>query len=476
MLNNFKIGSLSKKVGFVSLSKLFLSLTTFIINILFTRLLTKDLNGTYQQTILVINLFSMIFIFGVPTSIYYFFPRLNDAEKKSFLHQSIIILAFFGLLTGLILYLSSGFISQKFNNPELEYLLKISCFYLFFLLVSSFSDAIFITINKHKLMAILSIIFSLLHFCAVIIPVLINKPLSFIFALLALLSAIKFLVCIILSENLIKGESGGLIKTLFFQQLLYIFPLGLNSIIDVLSKELDRTLVSLIFNVEELANYHYGAIEIPLIGILIGSVTAVLIPELSKCKHENRWNDFAKLFRNATVKTAVILFPLFGFLMISAPLIFIFLFTESYLSGVPIFRTYLFMLPIRIVSFQAILFSLGKTRIVMFGGFLDLLLNFLLSIILVGYLGTIGIALGLVIATICQALFYLYIIKCSININWENLLDLKSFFRIVLSCFFASVPCIILQKTEFKIFYELVLSSIAYFVVYAVSLGYIFKR
>lgn len=476
MLNYFKIGKLSQKAGFVGFSKLILSLNSFFINIILARMLTKELNGSYQQTLLVVNMLSMIFIFGVPTSIYYYFPKLNDREKKGFLIQSVFILIFFGLLTSSVLFFLSDWISLKFNNPILPSILKISCIYLFFFLASSFSDAIFITINRHKLMALLTIIFTILHFSSVVIPVCLKKSLHTVFVLLGFVTALKFFICFFVSNKLTSKQTPIFSKLLFIQQISYIIPLGLNSVIDVLSKELDRTLVSLLFKVEELANYHYGAMEIPLIGILISSITAVLIPELSKFREGKKWEDFAGLFRNATIKTAIIIFPLFGLLMILAPQVFSVLFTDAYLPGVPIFRIYLFMLPIRIVSFQAILFALGKTKTVMFGAILDLLANFTLSVILVGYFGQNGIAMGLVIATICQALFYLYVIKSTIQISWKKLLDLKAFLQIITACVFGCIPCLLFSKITLPSIIQLVLSGLAFSITYLLTLRFVFKK
>jgi len=476
MLNYLSFGNLSKKVGIVSLSKLFYSLSNFIINIFLARTLTKEINGSYQQTILLINILSMIFIFGIPTSIYYFFPRLNEREKKGLFYQSILILCFLGIITGVFMFFSAGWIAEKFNNTSLKGLLKPASFYLFFLLASSYSDAILITINKHKLMAFLSLVFTILQLFCVIVPVLLKKSLESVFISLGFVTSIKFFVNFFICQYLLSSEKPIFQKSLFKLQIFYVIPLGLNSVIDVFSKYLDRTIISYLFTPSQLAEYHYGAIEIPLIGILIGSITAVLIPELSRCKFENRWEEFSNLFRNATTKTAIFLFPLFGVLFILAPALFIFLFTDTYLPGVPIFRIYLFMLPIRIVSFQAILFALGRTKIVMLGAILDLLANFTLSITLVRFLGPNGVAMGLVIATIFQALFYLYIIKDTVQFKWAKLIDFNAFFKIIIACVIACIPCAIINSFTLKPIIIIMIGGISFSIIYIISLKILFKK
>ncbi|HOE62298.1 MAG TPA: oligosaccharide flippase family protein [Candidatus Sumerlaeota bacterium] len=476
MMHYLRMGALSKKVGVVSFARLFLSLNNFFIGIIIARALTEELAGTYNQVIFVINLFSMIFIFGVPTSIYYFLPSLEGRARKGFFYQSVFILCAIGVLISAAFIFLAGWIGGKFNNPELAPLLRMASLFLFTIVASSFGDAILITVNRHKAMAALTFVFTGLHFSAVAVPVLLRQPLITVFLLLGFVNLAKFIVSFILCDRFLPSEPPVFSRALFIQQAAYIIPLGLNSVIDVVSKDLDRTLISYLFNPKEFAVYHYGALEIPLIGILISSVTSVIIPELARFKHEGRWEEFGALFRKASVKTAVFLFPLFCFLMMLAPQIYVFVYKKaSYLDSVPIFRAYLFMLPIRIVPFQAILFALGRTRVVIIGALVDLFGNLALSLALVGPLGPVGVALGLVLATICQALFYLFVIKGAAHIEWRKLLDAAAFGRIIGSCILACAPCFIFLHLPLPGLAQLAGSGLAFGAFYLLSLRFLFK-
>lgn len=477
MMHYLRMGTLSKKVGVVSFARLFLSLNNFFIGIIIARALTEELAGTYNQVLFVVNLFSMIFIFGVPTSIYYFLPSLDGRGRKGFFYQSVFFLCAVGILVLAVFLLLAGWIGGKFNNPELAPLLRAAALFLFMIVASSFGDAVLITINRHKVMAALTLVFTALHFAAVAVPVMLHQPLTTVFLLLGLVNLAKFIVSFAVCRSALPPEPPTFSRGLFFQQMAYIIPLGLNSVIDVISKDLDRTLISYLFNPKEFAVYHYGALEIPLIGILIGSVTSVIIPELARLKHEGRWEEFGALFCKASVKTAIFLFPLFCFLMILAPQIYIFIYKKTtYLDSVPIFRAYLFMLPIRIVPFQAILFALGRTRVVIVGALMDLFGNLALSLALVGPLGPVGVALGLVLATIGQALFYLFIIKGAAGIQWRKLLDAAAFGRIMGSCVLACAPCFIFIHLPLPVLAQIAGSGIAFGAVYLFSLRFLFKQ
>jgi len=272
----------------VSFARVFLSLNNFFIGIIIARALSEELAGTYNQVIFIINLFSMIFIFGVPTSIYYFLPSLDGRGRKGFFYQSVFFLCAIGIVISAAFLLLAGWIGQKFHNPELAPLLRMAALFLFTIVASSFGDAILITINRHKLMAALTLVFTGLHFAAVAVPVLLHQPLTIVFLLLGLVNLAKFIVSFALCNRSLPPEPPVFSRALFFQQMAYIIPLGLNSVIDVISKDLDRTLISYLFNPKEFAVYHYGALEIPLIGILIGSITSVMIPELARLRASGR--------------------------------------------------------------------------------------------------------------------------------------------------------------------------------------------
>jgi len=474
MTHYLRIGALSKKVGIVSLSKLFSSLNFFLINIIFARALTKEMNGSYQQTMLIINLFSTLFLFGVPTSIYYFLPNLQGGRKKGFFYQSVLILSYLGVITTIAAFFLSDWLAVKFTNPPLASLIRASCLYLLFVLAASFGDAILIAINRHALMAGLSILFTALHFAAVVMPVLFHMPMQSIFYLLGVVNVARFIVSFVVCRRLVSPEPPVFSSSLLREQFIYILPIGLNSMIDILSCGLDRILVSFLFTVKDLAVYQYGAQEIPFISILIGSISAVIIPEISRLRHEGRWDEFSTLFRNASVKTALILFPLFGFLMIFAQKIYIILYTESYLAAVPVFRIYLLMLPLRIVSYQSILFALGKTKSVIVGAAFDLVANLTLSLILAAKMGPVGVALGLVIATIGQVVFYIFIIRHATRIEWRRLFEPRIFGIIIVSCLVACIPCLIITRIPINVLVQVVSGAVICGAVYILCLRLLF--
>jgi O-antigen/teichoic acid export membrane protein len=130
-----------------------------------------------------------------------------------------------------------------------------------------------------------------------------------------------------------------------------------------------------------------------LIGIVTGSITTVILADMSRLCQEGRKDEALRLFRTAAACAAAILFPTFVFFLITAEPFIESLFSAKYADSVAPFRLYLFTLPVRIVTYGAALMALGLTRIVLFRSIIDLALNAVLCglfVWLFGYLGAVA--------------------------------------------------------------------------------------
>jgi Na+-driven multidrug efflux pump len=100
------------------------------------------------------------------------------------------------------------------------------------------------------------------------------------------------------------------------------------------------------------------------------------------------------------------------------------LYSERYRESALYFRIYLTLLPLRIIAFMPMLFALGRTRWVLAGAVGEIGFNLGLSLILMlrTPLGMAGPAIGTVLATLLQMLFYLEGIRRGLNVEWRNVL------------------------------------------------------
>lgn len=118
-------------------------------------------------------------------------------------------------------------------------------------------------------------------------------------------------------------------------------------------------------------------------------------------------------------------FPLFFFLFFFRNEIFSLAFQNKYNASIPIFVISIFVLPIRINNYSVILQCFSQGKKIMWGSLLDISIAITLMVSLYPFMGTQGIALAIVIATYCQAFYYLWHSATTLRIPIIQLLPMQ---------------------------------------------------
>ena len=137
--------------------------------------------------------------------------------------------------------------------------------------------------------------------------------------------------------------------------------MGIGSTIAYLNINLDKVIVARFVNPAEYAIYINGAFEVPLIGMLTGAASAIILPDMIRSIKNRQGREALGLWKRAAVKSAALLFPITAVLWVMAPDIMVFLFGEAYVSSASIFRIYILLVPIRIGFFGVIYQACGKS-------------------------------------------------------------------------------------------------------------------
>ena len=103
--------------------------------------------------------------------------------------------------------------------------------------------------------------------------------------------------------------------------------------VGLMSRSVDKVVVSSMCTPEQFAVYVNGAIDIPLIGILTGSVNAVLLPEIVELYKRGQAREALLLWQRAAVKCSLILLPAMCFLFAMAPEVMRVLFSDAYAAS-----------------------------------------------------------------------------------------------------------------------------------------------
>jgi len=231
----------------------------------------------------------------------------------------------------------------------------------------------------------------------------------------------------------------------------YSLPLTFAWMMGTLSLQLDQLIVSSLCTPEEFAVYTFGAIEIPLIGILTGSIATVILPDIRRFVVAGKNSEALALFRQAAEKSAWILFPTMLFLLVSADSFMRTFFSAKYAASVTPFRIHLLILPGRIVYFGTLQMALGQTKAIFFRELIGLVINILLGILIVKNIGYIGAAYAKVISMYAWNLSAnLFLVSRSMNVSWSAILPFQRLGKIIVYFAIPTLFIILTNQVHFK--------------------------
>lgn len=206
------------------------------------------------------------------------------------------------------------------------------------------------------------------------------------------------------------------------RQLRFAVPLGLASLLGTLSAQLDKLIVSAMCATEDFAIYATGAIELPLIGVVTGAMSAVVLPELTRFYKAGTPGRIVDLWQRALETALLILAPVMFGVLLTAPELMTVLFSATYAEAATPLRIYALLLPLRAAVYGSVLMATDNTRWVTASAAFGLLLNGVLSVVAVGLFGYAGAAWATVLTTYGVVAFMLFPMGRALAVRPDRLL------------------------------------------------------
>ncbi|MDD3464821.1 MAG: oligosaccharide flippase family protein [Candidatus Cloacimonetes bacterium] len=405
-----------------------------LVGILLARILVPAELGSYRQLFLIYSTFSTLLLLGIPQSVLYFLPKLRHIDsKREFISRTVNLVSALAFVFGLGIFLLRGFIARLFNNPQLELLLILYAVYPLFMFITQIYSQIMLGLKQPRKTAVFTLFCVATDFVLILGTALITKNLYYIVLALMVSALLQWGFAQFQLRHWLTKVS---FDPGFYQEVFrYSLPLGLSSIIGMLSIQLDKLVVSGFFTPAQYAVFSIGAMELPFISILNNSVNAILLPHIS-----SEPAKMTEVYRAAVRKNALIIFPFAVLGLIFATPLITFLYTETYLGSVPFFRVYLLNLPLRVATYGIIFMALRKTRYIMMNSLVTLGLNLVLNLVLVRLIGMMGAVIATVIVTWLSVALYLYWMQHKLGLDLTELFPLKALLKTLLVAGISALP------------------------------------
>lgn len=397
------------------------------------RLLTKTEIAVNSQTFLAYDTFAPFLALGITSGIYYYLSQ-NEDRKRSVLKEAILLTLTASVLACLFLCLGGNqLLAERFHNEAISKTLLFLIPYALLTVPASVMACVFVAENRLRFNALYSTFQVFLQLIVILLTIFIFRSGTAMVAAKSLMGCVFALITIALAFSILPKGSGNAQWSSAKALLTVSLPLGISAVVGTLDRHLDQWIISTMLTPEAFAVYTRGAQELPLIGTITGSISTVMIVDLTKAVKEKDYTTAVRLFRRVSEKSSLILMPAMVFFMAAARPLISFLFTEAYYDAIPIFQLYLLYLPIRVTLYSPLLIALGHSRFILYKTLAELVLNSALSILLVTLLGAEGAALGTILLLyVFNVPLNLHIISKDTGVSWKQLLPFRSMLLYIL--------------------------------------------
>lgn len=402
--------SLTFKTLVLASGRALTALSAILATAILTRALTKADYATHKQALLVYAMAAPLLMLGLPKALYVFLPRHPERARAALVSNLLLLLGGGAVLTLALLLGLGDLAAERFDNPRLSEAVW---------LVGPYALAMFPLAALGAVMVAQERVTTLLRFNIASRAILLGLvalaggAVGSAWATVgayALWAAVMVVPAIVLMLRAVPPDPDGGRPTVsgMKRQLAFSVPLGLAGMLGTLSTQLDKLIVSAMCTVDDFAIYVTGAIELPLIGVVTGAMSAVVLPELSRFYAEGTPGRIIALWQKAMNKALLVLAPVMFGVLLAGPELMAVVFSADYTAAAEPLRIYALMLPLRAAVYGSVLMATDRTRWVTASAGFGLALNAGLSVVLVGALGYAGAAWATVLTTYGVVAFMLW--------------------------------------------------------------------
>ncbi len=361
--------------------------------------------GIYQLLLIITITLGALVPFEMSTSFMYFHNKTDDAkEKNRIISNTFVSLFLLAILTFMILYLGSTlglFLTDDAMSPLVIWV-GIWCFSI---IAGSHLENLYVSTDKAKLFSIFSLVYYLAYAATAFLIIHRDGDLLSIIQFIAIFELVRMIILqalYIVKQPFALKVDWPLLK----QQVIYTGSVGAVTAITVVNGYADKILVKFFSNLEEFAIFAIVSKEIPFVLTITASVVTVMLSKLSHLYNvKNDVKRTLSLWQSTSKILAVIIFPMFWILLFYKEEYISLIYSDMYLTGIPIFLIYLIKFPLSFTVFYTLLLISGNQKLVLINTAIVVGSNLVLSYIGVLSFGPYGVA----VATVSTAFIGAYL-------------------------------------------------------------------
>jgi len=373
----------------------------FLISILLAKIAFYRFNpgyGTsiisrYELLMVVSSSLTFFWVSSICNTLVPFFNASNNDKQKRILFNAFVLMVAFGLIAAIITY------SFGLYKKEDSYLFQMFALVVFLNTPTFIVDYIFYLKGKFKSLIVWGIITFTAHLLLLCVPLYFKQTLNLAVNLLVILALLKFNYTIIL---LLKYSTISVNTRLIQEFMIKVLPFMFSILLGGSMEYINAFIVEHSFTEYDFAVFRYGAKELPIFLIMANSLSNIYSGEIANLNREGNLNIGLKKLKNSSRKLIYWLFPLAIILLFVSKYMYIWLYNNDLAEGYKIFNISLLLIISRLIFPQTVLTGLIKTRAFYLVSTNVLIVNVILAIWFVQFMGITGIAYATVISFLVE--------------------------------------------------------------------------
>lgn len=375
--------------------------------IILARFLPQADFGTWRQLFIVQQVAQAFIFSALPMSLLRFSGCADAMGARAVIRQHLWLTVALGAIALLVILAAADGVAALLGNEGLAPLLRLFAPQIAAVMLTALVAPALVSMSRTWLSASFSLLVAIITSLPLLLAALHGAGLHALvlvsvsaWTFAAMLAVVIMLLCTRPDPNAAQATAPS-----FREVRAFLWPLLLASGIGLLGLRMDQIIVANRLGPEVYALYAVGAFEIPLFGLLQSSVSSVLMPRFAALARQQEWAEITRLWRRALVRSAVIVFPIAAILIVLAEDFIVFVFGETYRESAIIFRIYLLLAPVRIMTFGLVLRAAGHTKPDLYGAVSYLVAVGVFGITGVSLFGAPGAVAAVVLCSIGLAAF-----------------------------------------------------------------------
>jgi O-antigen/teichoic acid export membrane protein len=396
--------TLSYQAAILTAGRAVAFLALFFVPIVNVRVLTKDDFGLYRQFWLLFDSVSVFLILAYPQSLLYYLPRAETKrEKATYVTQTLVVLVVAGLLSWLVYALLAAVMGPGLGDVVRSYFWAF-CLFTLFMMISRIMERLFVAEQQAERQAVFIVAAYGAQAVVVILTAWFTRRVDLILWALVAFAFARMAVTLLYCIPVYRPSFSDCSAKTFKEQFSYAIPLGLATIVLLVFAQTDKYVIIHFLGREVFAVYTVGAFQLPFVDIVRNSIMNVVFPLMAQYQKEGKPEEVLALWRRATLKTAVVFFPIFVFLEVTARPFITILFTEDYAAATPIFMIYLLIFFRTTLDTTSVLMVFKKTAFMFKVNLAAVAFHVVFCVAMFKALGWIGVPIATVTAYYLQNL------------------------------------------------------------------------